>query len=172
MTIINKPKNQDGMSLMEMLIVIGIFSVLGVLTTRAVILTVTGGKKSENLIKVRENINYSLGVIERQLRNANSITDCTNANTLRINYLDKTGRASSFSCVNLGNSTIGYVASGSARLTSDSIDITACSFTCVNPSAGSAPRSIKIEMQAKDATATNAANSIVDASTEVLLRNY
>lgn len=161
-------KKESGMSLIEILIVVGIFAVLGILTTRAVILTIGGGKKSENLIKIRENINYSLGVIERQLRNADSITDCSNANTRRVDYLDQNGRSSSFSCAGIGNSTIGYVASGSARLTSDTIDITNCSFTCQS----GLQRSIKITLEAKESTAIGTANSVVSASTEVFLRNY
>lgn len=162
---------EKGMSLIEVLIVVGVFAVLGVLTTRSVILTISGGKKSENLIKIRENINYSLGVIERQLRNADSVTDCTNANTLRINYLDQNGTAASFSCANIGSGTVGYVASSSAKLTADSIDITACSFTCQSPSNGG-PRSVKVTIEAKDAAAVASANSIVEASTEVFLRSY
>lgn len=159
---------QKGMSIIEILIVVGIFSVLGILTTRAIILTVGGGKKSENLIKVRENVNYSLAVIERQLRNADSITDCTNSNTQKISYLDQNGVASSFSCANIGSSTIGYVASGSAKLTSDTVDVTNCSFTCVN----GVQRSVKVSLEAKESTAIGTANSIVSASTEVFLRNY
>jgi prepilin-type N-terminal cleavage/methylation domain-containing protein len=163
-----KMKTHSGMSLIEILIVVGIFAVLGILTTRAVILTVGGGKKSENLIKVRENVNYSLGVIERQLRNADSITDCDNSNTRRIDYLDQRGFATYFACTGIGASTVGYVASGSARLTADAVDITNCSFTCQDGT----PRSIKIVLEAQESQAIGAANSVVSASTEVFLRNY
>lgn len=159
------------MSLIEILVVIGIFAILGVLTTQAVVLSLSGGKKTETLIKIRENINFSFSVIERQLRNADSITDCTNTNTLAINYLDQNGVASSFSCANLGAGTVGYIASGAAQLTSNTVDVTSCTFTCQNGVSGS-PSSVKITVQAQDSTATGASNSVVTASTSVSLRNY
>lgn len=162
---------QKGMSFIEILVVIGIFGILGVLTTRAVILTLAGGKKTETLIKIRENINYSFSVIERQLRNADSITDCTNTNTLAINYLDRNGVATSFSCANLGAGTVGYIASGAAQLTGSTIDITSCSFNCQVGTGGN-PSSVKINITAQDSTATGISNSIVTSSTSVSLRNY
>jgi prepilin-type N-terminal cleavage/methylation domain-containing protein len=167
MKLKNKVKS-SGMSLIEILIVVGIFSILGILTTRAIILTIGGGKKTENLIKVRENLNYALGVIERQLRNADGISDCTNTNTLRIDYMDQNGRSASFSCANLGSGTVGYVASGSARLTVDAIDITACTFRCINGN----PPSVKINMEAKNTSISGTENSTVQASSEVYLRSY
>ena len=166
----NSQNTETGMSLIEILVVIGIFAILGVLTTRSVILTIGGGKKSENLILVRENLNYSLGVIERQLRNADSITDtCPNGNTLKLNYLDQNGVASSFSCANLG-AGIGYVASGSAKLTSDTIDVTACSIQCQKNTSG--PSSVKVVLTGQDVGAVGISNSSVTVSTEVSLRNY
>lgn len=158
------------MSLIEILVVIGIFGILGVLTTRSVVLTLSGSKKTENLIKIRENINYTFGVIERQLRNADAITDCTNANTLAINYLDQNGLPASFSCGNIG-SGIGYISSGANQLTSNTVDINSCSFTCKVGTNGN-PSSVKISVQAQDATATGISNSVVTSSTSVSLRNY
>lgn len=158
------------MSLIEILVVIGIFGILGVLTTRSVVLTLSGSKKTENLIKIRENINYAFGVIERQLRNADAITDCTNANTLAINYLDQNGLPESFTCGNIG-SGIGYISFGANQLTSNTVDINSCSFTC-NVGTNGNPSSVKISIQAQDATATGISNSIVTSSTSVSLRNY
>ena len=61
-------KTLKGMSLLEILIVVAVFSILGVIVTRSVLLTLRGSKKSESQVKVRENVSFSLGVIERQLR--------------------------------------------------------------------------------------------------------
>ena len=164
-----------GMSLIEILIVVGIFAILGILTTRAVLLTLGGGKKTETLIKIRENLNYALGTVERQLRNADSIaaSDCTNADTSKIYYYDQTGTRTPFSCLNLGAATIGYVASGSAnlKLTGDTIDITSCTFTCTVGTAGN-PSSVKIDLTAQDSEVVGISNSTVTSGTTVFLRNY
>jgi hypothetical protein len=161
-------KMSGGISLLEILVVVSIFAVLGILITRSVLLTLGGGKKSESLIRIRENLNYSVGVIERQLRNANSITACPNPDPLVISYTDISGNAAAFSCVNIG--TNGYVASGSARLTSDAINVTDCSFTCATGSG--TPSGVTISLEGQDASASGIENATVTTKTQVFLRNY
>lgn len=166
-----KNKNSQGLSLLEILVVVSIFAALGILITRSVLLTLGGGKKSESLIKVRENLNYSIGVIERQLRNANSITNCGTTGTSLINYSDQSGNAASFSCVDVGTSgKVGYIASGSAKLSSDTVNITGCSFVC-GLGVGS-PSSVTINLTGIDASAMGIENSAVTITTQVFLRNY
>jgi hypothetical protein len=164
-------KYEKGISLLEILVVVSIFAVLGILITRSVLLTLGGGKKSESLIKVRENLNYSMSVIERQLRNANSITDCGNTDTSTISYLDQSGNAASFSCKNMGQAgSVGYIASGSAKLSSDTVNVTGCKFTCGLGTAS--PSSVTIDLTAIDASASGIENSSVTTKTQVFLRNY
>lgn len=165
-----KIKNYSGFTLLEMLVVITIFSALGILVTRSVLLTLGGGQKTENLVRVRENLNYAQGVIVRQLRNANSISDCTNSDTSSIQYVDQNGNTSSFSCVGIGKG-LGYVASNSAELTDSNINVTSCSFTCVLGTAAT-PDSITINLQAQDASSSGVLNSQVTTTTEVSLRDY
>lgn len=164
-------KNSSGMSLLEILVVVSIFAVLGILVTRSVLLTLGGGKKSESLIKIRENLNYSIAVIERQLRNADSITDCSNTDPYSISYKDQNGIDSSFSCINVGISgATGYVASGSAKLSADTVSITDCSFVCA--SASGTPSSITINLEGIDASTKGVENTVVTAKTQIFLRNY
>lgn len=159
-----------GFTLLEILVVVSIFAILGILVTRAVILSVGGSKKSESLIKVRENLDYSIGIMERSLRNANSISPCPNSNTSVLNYVDAGGKATSFSC-NLGTPP-GYIASGSARLTAGNVNVTACSLSCA-PAAGSTnPSVVRVSLTAQDATAVGIQGATVSVITEVSLRNY
>lgn len=162
-------KSIRGLSILEVLIVILVFSVLGVLTTQAIFLTLKGTKKSSSLMKVRENVSYSLDVIERQLRNAQSVTPCPNTDTKIVSYIDADGKIGSFSCT-LGETT-GYIASGSARLTSDEIKITACSFNCVESLSGNPP-SVAISLSAEDALAKGLEKGKVTSSTQIFLRTY
>jgi len=159
----------QGFTLIELLVVVTIFAVLGIVATQSITLTLRGTKKSESLIAVKENLNYSLGVIERQLRNAESITTCPNTNTSTISYLSADGFISSFSCANLTGT--GYIASGSARLTGEDVKVTACSFSCTEAT-GSAVPSVDIAVSAKDANIVGAGGGQVDISTKILLRNY
>lgn len=160
-----KNKLSRGVSIIEMLIVISIFAVLGVVVTQSVSLTLRGSRKSEANIKVRENLGYTLGVIERQLRNANSITTCPNLDPLRIDYQDQADNPSSFSCS--GSS----VASGSASLTSDEVLVTSCSFTCV-PGTGANPPQIDVLLVGRSAGNAGVESGNVTVSTKINLRTY
>lgn len=165
-------KGSSGISLIEILIVIGIFAVLGILSTTSVLLSLQGSKKGDAQVKVRENLDYAISIIERQLRNAGSVSPCPNTNPLVISYSDSNNIPTSFSCLNVPSA--GYVASGSAnlRLTSDEIKIIACSFTCTAGS-GSTPPKVAINIKAVDAASQGSKEgAAVSISTEINLRTY
>lgn len=162
-----KTVNNSAFSLIEILIVITIFAVIGLLSTRSVFLTIRGSKKSDSLVRVRENVNYSLSVIERQLRNSESVT-CPNGSPNTLNYISLEGTATTFSCVTGGADK--YIASGSGRLTSADISVTSCAFTCtvgVN-----SPPSVKVIIEAEDTESTAVEKGRVSIQTEIVVRNY
>jgi prepilin-type N-terminal cleavage/methylation domain-containing protein len=165
-----KIKSEKGMSLLEILVVVAIFAVLGILVTRSVILTLQGVKKTESLVRARENLDYSLGIIERQLRNASAVPQCPNTDLHVINYLDQTGTPASFSCINPGGSN-SSIASGSATLTTSTVNIVSCSFICT-PSVNATPPVVSISLGVQDALATGIQGSEVTADTQISLRNY
>jgi prepilin-type N-terminal cleavage/methylation domain-containing protein len=166
----DKLRIEKGMSLLEILVVIAIFAILGVIVTRSVLLSIGGSKKSESVVRVRENLNYSLAIIERQIRNANSISECPNLDTLRIDYKDQDDNPAFFSCVNTGGDD-SYIASGSARLTSDTVQITRCSFSCTAASSTN-PALVNVFLEAKDSNASGTQNSTVSVNTQIYLRDY
>lgn len=171
MNYVLRIKNYAGMSLLEILVVVSIFAVLGILITRSVILSVAGSRRSESQIKVRESLNYSLSVIERQLRNANSIpnSSCPNLDTTYLAYNDQNGSPGSFSCAASGG--IGYIASGSANLTGSGINVIGCSMACV-PGIGENPPVVTISLKAQDVSAVGVQNASVTLNTKINLRNY
>jgi prepilin-type N-terminal cleavage/methylation domain-containing protein len=165
-----KVKNQSGISLLEILVVISIFAILGVITTRAVILTLQGSKKTESTVLVRENLNFAMGVAERNIRNANKITTCPNSDPNILNFLDSNGNPTTFSCVNIGT-TNGYVASGSGRLTSTLINITSCSFVCATNGLTNPP-AISISFKGVDKNTSGIEGAEVTVTNTINLRNY
>lgn len=158
--------NNKGVSLMEILVVITVFAVLTLLASRGIYLTLRGSRKSEAVTKVRENLDYSFAVMERNLRNAKSAS-CISAT--RVDYEDKDYIPSYFSCEGVGSG--GYVSSASARLTSDFVDITSCSFVCELEGNG-VPASVSISITGEDAQAAGAEAGEVSVSTKIFLRNY
>lgn len=157
---------KKGVSLIEILIVVAIFAVLGLLVSRVILTTLRGSNRSDSLVKVRDNLDYALSVMERQIRNADSVSSCS---TTRIDFRDSNGVAAYFACTNVGAS--GYVASGSARLTSDQVAITACSLICT-PATGRVPPSVDISLEARGANQTGVERAIVTAVTKIFLRTY
>jgi len=159
-----------GVSFIEILVVIAIFAILGVLVARITVVTLRGTNRSDSLVKVRENMEFSLAVMERGLRNAEAVNPCPNPDTTVLAYSDADGVPTSFSCVNVG--ATGYVASGSARLTSDEIKITACSLSCSPSSGGATTPSVTISLEAADARATGIEAAKASATTKIFLRTY
>lgn len=162
-----KTVNNRAFSLVEILIVVSIFAVIGLLSVRSISQTLKSAKKSDSLVRVRENVNYSLAVIERQLRNSESIT-CPNASTSLLTYVSLEGTTTSFSCVTSG--TDKYIASGSGRLTSSDISVSTCSFSCTQDVNN--PAIVKINIVAEDAVGTSTERGSVTTQTEIVVRNY
>lgn len=169
----DKTKLNKGLSLLEILVVITIFAVLGILVSQSVILTVRGTKKSETLVKVRENLNYAMAVTERQLRNSDSIPDCQSQAATRIDYVDQDGNNAFFSCNGLGTEDA-YIASGSGavteRLTNPEVIVTACSFTCTL-SESNTPPAVTIDFSAKDAGSSGNQGQVT-ITDQINLRSY
>jgi len=160
---------RTGFSLLEILVVIAVFSVLAVLSLRSLLLTLRGTTKSEALARARANIDYSFTIIERNLHNARSVT-CLSST--EISYEDEDEIFTSFSCENIGTKA-GHIASGSAklRLTTDKVNVTACSFAC-EPGGVGVPPSVVIKATAEDAGAFGVEGAQVTAETKILLRTY
>jgi prepilin-type N-terminal cleavage/methylation domain len=161
---------KKGYTLIEILIVIFIFAILMFVTVQSLSLTLKGSKKSENIIKAKQNVDFTISTIERLIRNAGTISCSVDGRTL--NYTDEYGQPASFSC-NPSGSVNGYIASGSARLTNTEININ-CSgvvFNCT-PASGGVPPSVKIIISGKKQGAPGSEESSVTSSTSVMLRVY
>lgn len=158
--------NKKAFSLIEILVVISIFAVIGILSTRALFQTLRSARKSDSLVRVRENVNYAMGIIERQVRNAESV-NCTSVTPQNLPYISGDGISTFFNCT-VGPT--GRIASGSAILTSNDVSITACTFTCT--SAVNNPPSINVTITAEDNLSTGPEKGSITSQTEILLRNY
>lgn len=163
-------KNLKGISFIEILVVVAVFAVLGILVSRITILTLRGSNKSDAVVKVRENIDYAIAIMERNIRNADKVEPCPNSDQTRIDYIADVGGATSFSCVGMGTEN-SYIASGSARLTGTDVKINSCSFSCA-PQEGGIPPSVVINLEVQDNKAAGVDSAKVTTSSKILLRSY
>ncbi len=161
-------KKTQGVSLIELLVVIAVFSILAVLAASGIFMSLRGSRKSEAVSKVRENLDYSFAVMERQIRNAETVL-CSISTSTHVDYNDKYGNTVYFSCESVG--TGGYISSASARLTSDEIEVTACEFVC-DPGDANVPPSVAISVTGQDVNITGIEGAEVDLTTKIFLRTY
>lgn len=161
----NLLKRNNGFSLIELLVVVSVFSILAVLATQSIALTLRGSRKSESLIEVREDISYAMNIMERLIRGAKEITCAPDG--LALNYIDSYGNNTDFTC---DGGASGYIASGSARLTSNNTVIDCSSgnvvFNCVSANY------VEITLTAEDAAMAGIEGVQVTSSTRILLRIY
>jgi prepilin-type N-terminal cleavage/methylation domain-containing protein len=161
----------NGFSLIEVLVVMFVFSILSIVVAQTLAVTLRGSRKSESQVQARENIQYAISVIDRSVRNARRLTCSGQTNTL--SYIDEYGVAASFQCVSASGNY--YIASNSARLTSDSVNVTNCvspsyAFTCIQNTG--VPDEVNIAITAIDSNVTGAEGSSVSVTKKILLRNY
>lgn len=169
----NSPRVRGGFSLIEMLVVIFVFSVLGVVSTQILALSLRGTKKSESISEVRANLEYAASNMERLLRNATSIEDCSTGT--KLEYKDENGVPAYFECKTLGSDIC--IASGSAslgevKITSSKVKM-ACSgaFSCDIPT--DTPHVAYITLRGEDAElGVGIEGSSVTVRTQIQLRNY
>lgn len=158
----------SGTTLFELLIVLTVFVIVVAIANQVFFSTLKGSSKSEVTSFVKQEANYAASVIERALHSASSVVSCDGTS---VTYLDADGRQTSFSCENVGDA--GYVASGSARLTSDKVAVASCSFSCSSDSG--VTTAVILDMFFRQA-ATGAGlrpeeKSLYQLKTRVLLRN-
>lgn len=166
--MLKKRSVYSGFSLFEMLVVISIFSLLGILVTQSLTMSIRGSRKSEASSKVRSSLSVASGIIERQLRNANSVTSPCVGN--RVDYTDEFENTAYFAC------TADNIASGSATwstslIDSESVDLTSCTITC--PAAvGGIPDSVTLTLSGREPNLSGAESVSMSIESRIMLRNY
>lgn len=169
MEIIKDKKGKGGFSLVEILVVLSVFAILGIVVSQSLLLILRGARKSDTSNKVRQSLDFALDSMERQIHNATNLTPCPNADTTTISVVDQNKQTYSLSCSGIGPA--GFVASASSRLTSTDISVTACSFVCT-PSTASVPPFVKIDITAQDSQAVGPENTKITDTRIIYLRNY
>ncbi len=158
-------KLKSGFTIIELLIVIVSFSAIFVISTQAVAQSLKSIRKVDASSKVRSTADNAIGSITRKLRVARTAT-CTTSR--RVDFVDENKISSFFSCENVGVG--GYIASGSAILTSDEIDVVECNFTC--SSTPSSPTNVAISFKFRKAQSTSTEITEITAASSVTLRTY
>jgi len=127
-------KTQRGFTLIEILVVVGLLAIIAVIGSSMFFTTLRSSGKGKTLTTVKQNGDYALSTIERLIRDseeiiANSDGDICESGMNKIKTKRLDGSEVEFECLDEGE-TISYIASNSARLTSDEVKLDNCSFDC------------------------------------------
>lgn len=156
----------SGFTMVEMLVVVLIFSVVGILVTRSIAVSLKNSRKSESVGKVRENVENAINIMERNIRNARDL-DCGSSSSTKISFVDEDGNDANFECLN------GFIDFNTDHLTNPTItvDCSTSVFSCNIGGAG-VPPFVDININAQSNDLTGAEGFTVSYSTKILLRTY
>lgn len=156
-----------GFTLIEIMVVIGVFGIIAAFTTNMFVSILRGSSKSQILAEVKQNGNYALSVMERMIRNARKI-EVYDVSSITI--LNPDGGSTVFSC-DPGQK----IASNSASLISEQVLVGDCpNFIAVNEGiSGLNPDTVTITFTLQEAGAKTRPEdkARVDFQTTVSLRN-
>ncbi len=158
---------KKGFTLVEVVVVVGLFAVVGIITTQSLVRILGNTSNSNSTARARENVEHALSTIERSIRNANSIS-CPVGTPNRVNYVSQTNADEYIACNSLGGQT--SIIQNGAPLTSSEINLTACSLVCV-PAGSDPPNGVEIVLEASDNEAAYD-SAPVRLQTTIFLRSY
>lgn len=169
---------KKGFTLIEMLVSAGIMALLSVVITQIFVATTRNSTKTDVLTDVRQNGNYALGVMERMIRSAKSVTVCGVTPTSSIEITNEDNLQTTFTCVLDGDSGVSRIASDSGTifgieyLTNNNFTVGSCAsvFTCIS-GANYPSVAISFQLQQKSASASQYEKATETFITRVTLRN-
>jgi len=130
-------------TLIELLVVLGVAATVGTIVANIFLVNLRAAAKTKALTEVKQNGNYALSVMERMIRNAKEVQDCS-VQSLKIKNLDE--NETTFDCSGT------QIASNSGIfLTSDKLTLSGCSFSCDQPAGKPAVIDINFTLQKGDA---------------------
>lgn len=160
--------NKPGFSLIELIVVIGLLSLLMLAISSTMLMTIVSSNRIRTSAKVKQAGNYAIGQMQSLLRSAKTVISCTSPESIVfINY--DGGQTELLAQADANNLT--RIASNSGTyLTPDNLSTTNFSLTCEPSDAD--PSLVKISFDLEDTVATRELeNPLLHFETSVSLRN-
>lgn len=169
---VKRSSNSYGFTLIELLVVVAILATVGVVATNMFFQILKGASKAEIEKMVKQEGEYAISVMERMIRNAKSVkSDCDASFHHVILMKNQDEGITAFECIT-GDA---YVASNSARLTSDKVAISSdCNQFVRCTQTGSSPPVVEIDfdLSQRDSSPRPEEQATVKFQTTVSLRSY
>jgi len=144
---------KKGYTLIELIIVVGLVSILSIGISSAVLINATTATRTKNITNLRAAGGYSLNTIKQLIRSSRSITAC-DSDTISLQNQD--GATTTIS-LELDNSVNRIASNSGIYLTPDDISIVNFTITCLPNNAE--PTLIKLSFDTELATPTTTKES-------------
>lgn len=174
--LISHLSSRSGFTLVELLLAIAIFSVIGTVSLSILFMTLRAGKKSDLLIVLKQNGNAAMSQVVKNIRYAKSLDIPTSCVTpVTVSQITLTSIADNgsteFACTSTAPNTI---ASNGASLIDTSVAVvTDCSFTCTQPTQNDPPTiNFIFKLSSRNATGLVETQASIPFQTSVTMRNY
>jgi prepilin-type N-terminal cleavage/methylation domain-containing protein len=149
--------NENGFSLIELLVVISLIGIIGVLTSQIFILGFKSLGKSEIIKELKQSGGYAVNVIKQSIQESNdiyNIDDICNTTYDELNLLNSDGNNTVFRCEDNRISSEKVYANpltpaAKNYLTSGKIVVENCTFRVVCPTPPLSPKYVFISFQAR-----------------------
>ena len=156
-------KKTSGFTMIEILIFISILIVILGISFSFILITFGNASKSEALKEVKQNGNFALSSMEKFIISAKEVECSVDRQSLDVTMLD--GTYTTFSC------TSGKIASDSAVLTNDKVNISDCSFVCTIEPGLPAQVEINFTLSTVGSLLRANENSSLNFNTKLVVRN-
>ncbi len=165
----------SGFTLVELLVAIAIFAIIGTVSLSILFMTLRAGKKSDTLIMLKQSGNAAMSQVVRSIRYAKSldvpnscVTPVTTSQITLTSVLDN--GSTTFVCTSTTPNTI---ASNSASLIDTAFAaVSGCSFTCTQPTVNDPPTINFIFKLSSNSSGQVETRAIIPFQTSVTMRNY
>lgn len=162
-------KTKNGFSLIELIVVIGLLSLLMLAISSTMLMSIVSSNRIRTTSAIKNAGNYALTQMQGMLRNSRSITTC-DSNNATITFVNQDGGSTTLFAQTVGTET--RIASNSGSyLTPNNAAITSFSLLCEPDDTN--PALIKISFDLKDSVSTKreVENPSIHFETSVSLRN-
>lgn len=164
--------NTRGFTLVELLVVIALLGGLSIATSRVFFSQLKGTEKTQNLLELRQAGDQALLTTKKKIRSAQSVSGSCTAGMSSITiasraptpgaYTDAATFETTFTCASV--LTMSENAGSAVNLTPENMQLSVCSFDCVQNSGSPAKVTINFSLDKGDTTQ--------DFSSTVSLRNF
>lgn len=170
---ISSPK---GFSLIELLVVAGVFVTISTIILSIFVIALRGSQKSEYLLTMKQNGNFASSQMVKQIRYAESIVSPSSClptvtqSSITIASLANNGQTT-FSCPT--SPSEGIASNSASLIDTNRVAVASCSFTCTQQTLSDPPTvTIRFTLTPKGTNALFENTGSIPFETSVTLRNF